>query len=155
MLALSCHIEFLYYVSLTSFGRQYFLQSNIVNQILLILRQHALIDSSCEHEYLFHADVAIIAYTLMLLCNLAYERQIFLTLKQTDLKGICSQLHFAKDNTIQFASQTMVTILNGEAIDENNEPTKLREAYIKTLESIIVETKQEMRLGVTRNIKGT
>ena len=154
MHAMSCHIEFLYHLSLASSGRQYFVNNSVIIQFLHILQQKELIDSVCVDEYLFHANVGIVAYSLMLLYNLAYERQIFSMLKQTDMKDICSKLHTAKDVTIQFASKVLSSILNEDTIDENNEPGKLKEAYIRFLENVIIEPKQERKPGVARNIRG-
>ncbi|CAF3303668.1 unnamed protein product [Rotaria socialis] len=154
MLALSCHIELLYQFSSTSFGRKYFLQSSIIDQFLSILRQSELTASACEHQHLFNANVGIVAYSLMLLYNLAFETEIFSILKQSDLQSICLKLKSANDHTIKFASMTLATILKEDKIDEDNEPSRLKEGYIQFLEDIIVESEQITKTDVTRNTRG-
>ncbi|CAF3165864.1 unnamed protein product [Rotaria socialis] len=153
MLALSCHIELLYQFSSTSFGRKYFLQSSIIDQFLSILRQSELTASACEHQHLFNANVGIVAYSLMLLYNLAFETEIFSILKQSDLQSICLKLKSANDHTIKFASMTLATILKEDKIDEDNEPSRLKEGYIQFLEDIIVESEQITKTDVTRNTR--
>ncbi|CAF4239299.1 unnamed protein product, partial [Rotaria sordida] len=87
-----------------------------------ILQHNCLIDNACENQELFHADVSIIAYSCMLLYNLAYEKQIFSILKQKNLQNIFSKLQSSKDNTLQFVYKTLSTILSHDDIDEENEP---------------------------------
>lgn len=154
MHGLSHHIELLYNLSFTPSGRQHFVQSSIVNQLMIMLRKDALIKSAQDHQHLFNADVGIVAFSLLLLMNLAYDKNIFFTLKKIDLIQICSELQSAKDNTIQFVSQMLITILNQEQIDENNQPDKLKEAYMAYLDNAIFKTKQGTKLGVLRNIIG-
>ncbi|CAF4178083.1 unnamed protein product [Rotaria sp. Silwood2] len=109
------------------------------------LQQEKIVDLLCQ--------TIIDATNLMLLYNMAYEIQIFSILKQKDLHSICLQLEDAKDNTIRFASMTLSTILEQETINENNEPTKLKEAYIQFLESIIIKSEQITTTIAARNIR--
>jgi hypothetical protein len=119
-----------------------------------ILNHNVLICNGCENEELFHADVGIIAYTLMLLYNLSYEKQIFSILKRKDFENIFSQLKLSKDKTIQFALDTLSTILSEEQINEENEPTELKKTYIEYIQKKIIGSKQTIISGVARNIKG-
>ncbi|CAF1367909.1 unnamed protein product [Rotaria sordida] len=151
--ALSCHLELLNHFSLTSSGRRYFIQSNIIDQMMNILQHNCLIDNACENQELFHADVSIIAYSCMLLYNLAYEKQIFSILKQKYLQNIFSKLQSSKDNTLQFVYKTLSTILSHDDIDEENEPMKLKKAYAEYFEKIIIESKHKITLSVLKNIK--
>ncbi|CAF3091672.1 unnamed protein product [Rotaria sp. Silwood2] len=48
---------------------------------------------------------------------------------------------------------TLSTILEQETINENNEPTKLKEAYIQFLESIIIKSEQITTTIAARNIR--
>lgn len=135
-------------------SKQYFLKSSTIFQLLLILKQDELIKSAQNNKYLFNTDVGIIAYSLLLLCNLAYEKTILLKLKHTNLKEICMQLKYASDDTIMFASKMLITILNEDEVNENHEPMKLKEAYIKFLDNITNEPKQETRIDYSKNLIG-
>lgn len=145
MFAISSHLEFLYQLSIIPSAKEYFLNSSIVVQLLLILKQDELIKNLETTKYLFNADVAIIAYSLLLLCNLAYEKTVLLQLKQTNLKDICIHLRFVSDYTIKFASKTLIMILNADDVNENHEPTKLREVYIKYIDTISNKPKKYTR----------
>ncbi|CAF5071970.1 unnamed protein product, partial [Rotaria magnacalcarata] len=149
--ALSCHLELLNHLSLTSSGRRYFVQSNIIDQMKNILHDETLLENAVGNEELFHADVAVIVYTLMLLCNLAYEKQMFSILKKQNLKSVYSKLESAKDSTIQLACQTLSIILSQDQINEENEPMKLRKMCAEYLEKNIIESKQKTKLGVVKD----
>ncbi|CAF3609168.1 unnamed protein product [Rotaria socialis] len=149
--ALSCHLELLNHLSLTSSGRRYFMQSNIIDQMKTILYDEALLDNAVENEELFHADVAVVVYTLMLLCNLAYEKQMFSILKKQNFQNIYSKLEPAKDSTIQLACQTLSIILSQDQINEENEPMKLRKMCAEYLEKNVIESKQKKKLGVVKD----
>ncbi|CAF1590671.1 unnamed protein product [Rotaria magnacalcarata] len=149
--ALSCHLELLNHLSLTSSGRRYFVQSNIIDQMKNILYDETLLENAVGNEELFHADVAVIVCTLMLLCNLAYEKQMFSILKKQNLKSVYSKLESAKDSTIQLACQTLSIILSQDQINEENEPMKLRKMCAEYLEKNIIESKQKTKLGVVKD----
>ncbi|CAF1319662.1 unnamed protein product [Adineta steineri] len=131
--ALSYHLELLNYLSLTSIGRQEFLQSSISKIAIDILNTETLLTIACNNEEFFHANIRIILYTLLLLCNLAYEKTIFKLLKNSNLKYI-KTLNEAKGSAIQFASNALSMILNEENIDEEYEPKKLKQAYFKHIQ---------------------
>ncbi|CAF1520601.1 unnamed protein product, partial [Rotaria sp. Silwood1] len=150
--ALRCHLQLLNYLSLTSSGRLYFIKNNIIDKVISILERNVLIDNAYENEELYHADVGIIAYTLMLLYNLAYEKPIFSILKQKDLESIISKLESSKDITIQYASKTLSTILIKDQIQEENEPMKLKQKYAEYLEKNIIEPKRTIKSGVARTM---
>ena len=152
--ALGYHLELLNYFSLTSTARKQFIQSTIIEQILSILNHDVLVDNACENEELFHGDVSVIAYTLMLLYNLAYEQQVFSILKQKDIINAYSKLQSAKDISIQFGYQILSTILNQNQIDEENEPMKLKTTYLEYLEEEISKSKQTVKLSAMIHIKG-
>lgn len=146
-------MELLNHFSLTSSGRQYFVQTNIINQIKYILSHDEFIENVCENEELFNADVAIVAYSFLLLCNLSYEKNMFAILKKQDFKNIYSKLQSAKDGTIQFACQTLLTILSQDEIHEDNEPMKLRQMCAEYLEKNIVEYSNKRKSGVVADVE--
>lgn len=152
--ALRYHLELLNYFSLTSSGRRYFLQSYIIDQMLNILNDDVFASDGHANLELFNAEVGIIAYALMLLYNLAYEKQFFLLLKRKDMQDICSNFQASENHTIQFASKTLLDILNADDVDETNEPTKLKKSYIEYMQKLIIESKQTVKLGVAKDIQG-
>jgi hypothetical protein len=155
MHVISSHLEFLYHLSIIPSTKEYFLKSSIVLQLLLILKQNELRKTVEKNKYLFNTDVAMIAYSLLLLCNLAYEKTVLLKLKQTNLKEICTELRFVSDDTIKFASKTLITILNADDVNENHEPMKLREAYIKYIDAITIKPKIYTQPEQSGDFKGT
>jgi hypothetical protein len=155
MHVISNHLEFLYHLSIISSTKEYFLQSSIVLQLLLILKQNELRKSLENDKYLFNPDVAMIAYSLLLLCNLAYEKTVLLKLKQTNLKEICTDLKFVSDDTIKFASKTLLRILNADDVNENHEPMKLRKAYLKYIDDITTKPKKYTQTEQFEDFKGT
>ncbi|CAF1985684.1 unnamed protein product [Rotaria magnacalcarata] len=162
MHALSCHIELLYHFSFTSTGRKSFLRSSIIDQLINLLEKNELAKDACETKYLFNADVKIVAYTVMLLYNLAYEKEVFQLLNQKDVENIFLNFKFAQDDTIQFAQDDAVqfaftalsSIFKEETINENNKPDQLKNIYVQFLESTAAKSKQIRAAGVERNIKG-
>ncbi|CAF1358041.1 unnamed protein product [Rotaria sordida] len=148
--ALNCHLELLNYLSLTSNGRRYFLQTNIIDLTMNILQQDQLIVNACEHEELFHSDIAVIVHTIMLLYNLAYEKQIFLILKKRDFLNIYFKLKSSNDKSIKFVCKTLSSILNQDQIHEENEPMKLKQAYIKHLEEPTEKSKDKTVPDIVR-----
>lgn len=142
MYVIGIHLEFLYHLSITPSAKEYFHNSSIILQLLLIFKQKELLKSVENDEYLFNSHVAIIAYSLLLLCNLAYETTVLLNLKQTNLKEICSDLKLASDYTIKFASKTLITIMSADDVNENHNPMKLREDYIKYIDTISNKSKK-------------
>ncbi|CAF4545793.1 unnamed protein product [Rotaria sp. Silwood2] len=151
--ALNCHLELLNYLSLTSNGRRYFLQTNIIDQMMNILQQDQLIANSCEHEELFHSDIAVIVHTIMLLYNLAYEKQMFLILKKRDFQNIYFKLKSSKDKSIKFVRKTLSLILNQDQIHEENEPMKLKQAYIEHLEEPTEKLKDKTVPDIVRTTR--
>jgi hypothetical protein len=155
MNVLSRQLELLYHLSFVSFGRQHLFRSFIVQQLPNTLQENEwLISSALVNKHLFNGDVGVVGYSLMLLYNLAYEKQIFTMLKQSELEDVCLPLHDAKDVTIQFASTTLSKILHEEKIDENNNPVKLKAAYIEFLDNIIIKSNQETKSGARRYVEG-
>ncbi len=134
MHVISSHLEFLYHLSIIPSTKEYFLKSSIVLQLLLILKQNELRKTVEKNKYLFNTDVAMIAYSLLLLC--------------TDLR-------FVSDDTIKFASKTLITILNADDVNENHEPMKLREAYIKYIDAITIKPKKYTQSEQSGDFKGT
>jgi hypothetical protein len=145
--ALSSHLELLHHLSLTSSGRRYFLQSSISNQMISILHANSLLDNACDNEEFFHGTVRVIAYILMLLCNLAYEKTMFLLLKRTNFRDIYEKLKLAKDSGIKFAYNALSTILSDKDIDEDSDPVKLKQEYLEFLQENIPEAKQHVTLS--------
>jgi hypothetical protein len=119
-----------------------------------ILCNDVLISNGDKLEELLYAYVGIITNALMILCNLAYEKKMFLMLKKKDLKNLFSGFQGAKDNMIPFALETLSTILNENEIDEENEPMKLKEAYIEHLNQDIIESKQIVKVDTRKKIRG-
>jgi hypothetical protein len=146
------HLEFLNHLTLTSTNRRIFIQSHIINQMIEILCNGEL---NANDEELFNADVGIIANALMLLYNLAYEKEIFSMLKHKDLQDIFSKYQSSKDHSIQFALTTLQTILNADQIIQDNEPIKLKKDYMESMSKIIIQSKEILKLGVMKDIKGT
>lgn len=108
--------------------------------MIRILNTEQLLTLACETEVFFHANVRVIVYTLLLLCNLAYEKTIFMLLKGMNLK-YTNVLDNAKDSAIQFAYNALSTILSEDTIDEENEPQKLKQDYLKSLIDNLPEAK--------------
>ncbi|CAF1283814.1 unnamed protein product [Rotaria sp. Silwood1] len=148
--AFRCHLELLNYLSLTSSGRRYFIKNNIIDKIINVLEHDILIDNACQNEELFHADVATIAYTLMLLYNLAYEKHIFSILKRKDFQQVFTKLESAKDITLRFAYKTLSKILSSDQIHEENKPMKLKQDYTKYIEENFIEPKRKIKFGLLK-----
>ncbi|CAF4062710.1 unnamed protein product [Rotaria sordida] len=148
--AFRCHLKLLNYLSLTSSGRRYFIKNNIIDKITNVLEHDILIDNACQNEELFHADVATIAYTLMLLYNLAYEKHIFSILKRKDFRQVFTKLESAKDITLRFAYKTLSKILSSDQIHKENKPMKLKQDYAKYIEENFVEPKLKIKLGLLK-----
>ena len=159
--ALSSHLELLNHLSLTSTGRRCFLQSSIFEQIMKILNTSWLIDDGCNSKEFFHANVRIITYSIMLLCNLAYEKTMFLLLKRIDIRDVEKNLKSAKDSGIKFAHNALSTILGEDNIDEDSEPLKLKQDYVEFVRDNVFQLKQRLRLSgantyqSNRNSKGS
>ncbi|CAF1652026.1 unnamed protein product, partial [Adineta ricciae] len=138
---LSFHLELLNHLSSTTVGRRHFLQSSISNQMIRILNTEQLLTLACKTEVFFDANVRVIVHTLLLLCNLAYEKTIFTLLKGMNLK-YTKVLDEAKDSAIQFAYNALESILSEDTIDEANEPQKLKQDYLKSLIDNLPEAKR-------------
>ncbi|CAF1134688.1 unnamed protein product [Rotaria sordida] len=119
--------------------------------MLSILHEKSLIGIACDNEEFFHATVTVIAWTLMLLCNLAYEKTFFLWLKGTNFRDINHKLQQARDSGIKFAYDTLSTILSGNDIDEDHEPVKLKQEYVEFLQQDIHEPKHQVKLSGGKN----
>lgn len=112
-----------------------------------ILDRNSLIDNACDNEAFFHANVGIITYSLMLLCNLAYEKSMFLLLKRIDIRNVDNKLKSAKDSGIKFAHNALSTILSDNNIDEDSEPLKLKQDYLEFVRDNVLQLKQRLRLS--------
>ncbi|UJR11255.1 hypothetical protein I4U23_015437 [Adineta vaga] len=148
----SSHCYFLYNLSLTPSFRKLTMQSSIVTQLLIILRQNLTIKTSYT-EYLFDPNVRIVGFSMMILMNLAYEQNIFNMLKKDDLADICSQMVSEKDYTIHFASKMLMEILTQEVISKKHEPGKLKKAFKKFINEMIFESKEKTTVGPIKNIE--
>jgi hypothetical protein len=130
----------------------------MIDQMILILRTEALIKSVRIHGEFFHADVALMSYSITLLYNLIFEKKIFYELKDKNVIDICEKLYKAKDRTIQFAAQTLSAILKREHIDQIESPTEVARSYLYIIEHTIDDitlTYHGIRLdGVLTNLEG-
>ncbi|CAF0944343.1 unnamed protein product [Adineta steineri] len=97
---------------------------------------------ACNNEEFFDVNVRIIAYALMLLCNLAYEKTFLLLLKRTNFRKIFEKLNLAKESSIKFANDALSNILSENDIDEENEPMKLHQEYLEYLQDNVYEPQQ-------------
>ncbi|CAF1384903.1 unnamed protein product [Didymodactylos carnosus] len=104
-----------------------------------ILDTPALTDSVHRNHQLFHVDVGLVAYCVILLYNLAFNKELFKTLKAKSVIDICEILRTAKDDTIHFASQTLSTSLKQTEIDQIKDPYHLTKGYLYYIEKIIDE----------------
>ncbi|CAF0897822.1 unnamed protein product [Adineta steineri] len=136
---LCSHLELLNHLSLTSSGRRYFLKSSISDEMIRILHNHSLMTKACNNKEFFDVNVRIIAYALMLLCNLAYEKTFLLLLKRTNFRKIFEKLNLAKESSIKFANDALSNILSENDIDEGNEPMKLHQDYLEYLQDNVYE----------------
>ncbi|CAF1282158.1 unnamed protein product [Didymodactylos carnosus] len=139
MQALTCHIKLLNYFALTPSTKKEFYSDLLIDNISSILGTPALIDSVHRNHQLFHVDVGFVAYCVILLYNLAFDKELFKILKAKSVIDICKTLHTAKDDTIHFASQTLSTILQQTEIDQIKEPYPLTEGYLYFIENTIDE----------------
>src|SRR5204863_216696 len=107
------------------------------DQMIKIIKTKALIKSVRLNAELFHADVALMSYSITLLYNLTFEKKIFYILKDKNVRRSCKKLYKAKDKTIQFASRTLGAILNQEDIDAINSPSKVVRSCLYFIENTI------------------
>jgi hypothetical protein len=121
--------------------------------MISILHANLLLDNACDNEEFFHGTVRVIAYILMLLCNLAYEKTMFLLLKRTNFRDIYEKLKLAKDSGIKFAYNALSTILSDKDIDEDSDPVKLKQEYLEFLQENISEAKQHVPLSGAKSYK--
>lgn len=105
-----------------------------------LLNTDILLNSACNSEEFFHANVRIIAYSLLLLCILAYEKTIFALLKGKRLQHT-DILNNAKDSGIQFVYNALSAILRDKDIDEENEPKILKQNFLKFIQDNPPEAK--------------
>jgi hypothetical protein len=130
----------------------------VIDQMIEILKTESLIKSVEVNAELFHADVALMSYSITLLYNLTFEKKIFYDLKLKNVINICENLFGAKDKTIQFAARTLSAILNKEDIDEMDSPTKVARYYLYFIENTIDDltlTYHGIKLdGVLTNLEG-
>ncbi|CAM4828359.1 unnamed protein product [Rotaria magnacalcarata] len=157
------HIKLLNYFALEPTARKYFYlgsQSNnkIISQMIKIISRPSLIESVYANQQLFHADVGLVSYAIILLYNLVFEKKIFYLLRQdSTVLNACSELARTKDLTIQFGSQTLLAVLNQKEIDEINNPSKIAQNYLHYIEYMIDEpehTYHGVRLnGVLTNLE--
>ena len=123
-----------------------------------ILKTESLIRSVKKNAELFHADVALMSYSITLLYNLTFEKKIFNELKDRNVIDVCKDLFDAKNRTIQFVSQTLAAILNKEDIDEIDSPSKVARLFVYFIENTIDDitlTYHGIKLdGVLTNLEG-
>ncbi|UJR07651.1 hypothetical protein I4U23_011939 [Adineta vaga] len=159
---LSWYIELLNYFALTPNTREFFVRrinfsTTMVDHMIGILRSEPLIISVHKNAELFHADVALMSYSITLLYNLTFEKKIFYDLKYRNVISVCEKLYEAIDRTIQFASRTLGAILNQEDIDEIDSPSKVARSYLYFIENTIDDitlTYHGIRLdGVLTNLE--
>ncbi|CAF1178736.1 unnamed protein product, partial [Didymodactylos carnosus] len=133
--ALGCHIKLLNYFASTPSTRKEFISSQIIDQILMIL--------TSDNEQLYHPDAGVISYSITLLYNLMFEKQLVAVLKEKNISNICSKLQLRKDKRIQFASQTLLVTLDEKIdIDTIHDPDKLLQAFIYYIKNSIDELRQ-------------
>ncbi|CAF3480761.1 unnamed protein product [Rotaria socialis] len=140
--AIASYVELLNHIALTSTTRELFIKKfdtdkTVVDQMIEILKGLSSIESIYRNTKLFHADVALMSYSIALLYNLTFERKIFYELRTRNVKDICKELYKAKDKTIQFASRTLAVILNQEDIDSIDSPSKVADSYLYFIENTI------------------
>ncbi|CAF1384926.1 unnamed protein product [Didymodactylos carnosus] len=138
MQALSCHIKLLNYFALTPSTKKEFYSGLVIDNISSILDTPALTDSVHRNHQLFHVDVGLVAYCVILLYNLAFNKELFKTLKAKSVIDICEILRTAKDDTIHFASQTLSTSLKQTEIDQIKDPYHLTKGYLYYIENIMM-----------------
>jgi len=140
------------------FSSGIYFDKTMVDQMIEIIKTKALIKSVQINAELFHADVALMSYSITLLYNLTFEKKIFYDLKDKNIIDICEELYTAKDKTIQFASRTLGAILNQEDIDIIDSPSKVARSYLYFIENTIDDvtlTYHGIKLdGVLTNLEG-
>ena len=95
------------------------------------MKNELLTKNLSTHLESLHGDAALISYALTLLYNLIYEKTIFERLKkENQLLKMCQHFFQVKDQTIQFTSQTLYTILTEEHIDHIRNPTAIAQSYL-------------------------
>lgn len=144
MQAISDHIKLLNYFAITPSTRKEFLSfQTIIDEILSILNKQSLIDSVHKNYQLYHVDVGVVAWSLILLYNLTFDKELFNFLKgNTNVQQICERLHTAKDDAIHFTSQNLATLLKQKDIDKIEDPYRLTNAYLYYLKNAVHQPNQ-------------
>ncbi|CAF0993164.1 unnamed protein product [Didymodactylos carnosus] len=149
MNAIGCHIKLLNYFALLPSIRNDFIPTaeatnHIIDKILDILSTNSLIESIMNNQQAFHVDVSVISYSITLLYNLVFHRQLFSILKANKrLLDICLRLQMVKDRSIHFVAQTLSKILVDQTnIDDIKQPRRIAKAYLYYIENTVDEPTQ-------------
>jgi hypothetical protein len=86
----------------------------------------------------------------MLLCNLAYEKNMLSLLKRSRFPEIEQKLELTKDLGIKFAHHILSAILIEDEIDVEYEPIKLKQDYAEFLQDNTSEAIQHVKSNVIK-----
>lgn len=139
MTALSYHIKILNHFALMQAIREEFLSLPIIDQILSILEDKSLIDTSGG---IADDKIGVIEQSLKLLYNLGMEDKILTKLKDKNLFNVCLKLHFVKEKRINFISQLLLITLNEKVFDEIYEPHLLSKTCVEYIDKSVKEPRQ-------------
>ncbi|CAF3318921.1 unnamed protein product [Rotaria socialis] len=142
MQALSHHIKILNYFASTPSIRKEFISLTIIDDILSIVRKGPF---SLIHSQLYHANVGTIAWSLTLLYNLMFDKNLFKMLKEKDTLHICEKFHAAKNDTIHFTSKNITALLKQKDIDEIQDPYRLTKSYFYYLKNTLKQPNQKFQ----------
>ena len=74
----------------------------------------------------------------MILCNLVYEKKRLSGTKVSLSRDIDQSLKSANDPAIKFAQNSLTDILNEDLIDEDYEPTRLKQNYLDFIQDNVI-----------------
>ncbi|UJR07883.1 hypothetical protein I4U23_012165 [Adineta vaga] len=144
MPAIAWNIELLNYFALTStiairscFYTNHDRNETMVDQMLALISEESLIKSVKVHVLSFHADVALMSYSLVLLYNLVFDETIHRHIKDKKPFDALKELYVAKDKVIQFTSRTLAAILRKDKIDKIDNPAKIAKSYLYLIENTL------------------
>ncbi len=145
--ALQFHIKILNHLAIIPLTRKEFLNTSIINQILLILEDEMLINNLGRID---NEKIRMVGQCLTLLYNLAFDNQILSILTTNNGRSICYKLRLVDDKIIQFTSQTLRVMFDSKTVDDLVNPHSLTKTYIEYIDRTVKEPRQPYQ-GVKLN----
>ena len=133
--------------ALTPSTRKEFLNTEIINQILLILEDETLVDNA---GCIVGAKIGMVGQCLTFLYNLSFDNQILSNMRSSNVLNICLKMRLVNNKIIQFASQTLAVVLDTNIVDTIVEPHSLTKIYIEYMNKSVKEPRQPYQ-GVKLN----